>query len=62
VPYLRERAQYLKAGAREVYADEGELAMAMTEAILTDLGATLEQIDRERADLRTSFFGDPKPA
>jgi monovalent cation:H+ antiporter-2, CPA2 family len=60
VPYLRERSQYLKAGAREVYADEGEMAMAMTEAILTGLGATLEQIDRERADLRTSFFGDPK--
>jgi CPA2 family monovalent cation:H+ antiporter-2 len=46
VPYLRERSQYLKAGAREVYADEGEMAMAMTEAILTDL--------------RTSFFGEPK--
>lgn len=60
VPYLRERTLYLKAGAREVYADEGEMAMAMTEAILSGLGATLEQIDRERADLRASFFGEMK--
>jgi CPA2 family monovalent cation:H+ antiporter-2 len=59
VPYLRERPQYLKAGAREVFADESEMAMAMTEAILTGLGATLEQIDRERADLRTSILGNP---
>lgn len=64
VPYLRERAHYLKAGAREVFADEGEMAMAMTEAILTGLGATLEQIDRERAELRTSILGgtDARPA
>lgn len=62
VSYLRERPQYLKAGASEVYADEGEMAMAMTEAILTGLGATLEQIDRERADLRTSFLGDVSQA
>lgn len=62
VPYLRERPHYLKAGAREVYADEGEMAMAMTEAILTGLGATLEQIDRERAELRTSFFGTQRQA
>lgn len=61
VPYLQERDLYLAAGAREVFSDEGEMAMAMTEAILTGLGATLEQIDRERAELRTSFFGiEPK--
>jgi CPA2 family monovalent cation:H+ antiporter-2 len=57
VPYLRDRVRYLEAGAQAVFADEGEMAMAMTEAILTGMGATLEQIDRERADLRTSFLG-----
>ena len=56
VPYLRDRQHYLKAGARQVFADEGEMAMAMTEAILTGLGATPEQIDRERADLRKSIL------
>jgi hypothetical protein len=36
-------------GADRVFSGEGEVALAMTETILADLGATPEQIDRERA-------------
>jgi monovalent cation:H+ antiporter-2, CPA2 family len=32
-----------------VYSGEGEVALAFIEDILDDLGATAEQIDRERA-------------
>ena len=37
------------AGAEQVFSGEGEVALAMTEAVLRRLGATPEQIDRERA-------------
>ena len=36
------------AGAEQVFAGEGEVALAMTEAVLRRLGATPDQIDRER--------------
>ena len=49
--YLRERPPLLAAGADAVFSGEGEVALAMTEAILRDLGATPEQIDRERENL-----------
>ena len=38
-----------QAGADSVFSGEGEVALAFTEAILDELGATPEQIDRERA-------------
>ncbi|MCI0704813.1 MAG: NAD-binding protein, partial [Planctomycetia bacterium] len=50
--YLRERTGLLLAGADEVFTAEGEIALAMAEEILTALGATPEQIDRERDRLR----------
>ena len=50
--YLRERASLIAAGADEVITSEGEIALAMAEEILTALGATPEQIDRERERLR----------
>jgi len=56
--YLHERKTLIAAGANRVFAGEGEVALAMTESILTTLGATPEQIDRERAQLREDFFGD----
>ena len=55
--YLRERESLLQSGADNVFAGEGEVAMAMAEYILRDLGATAEQIDRERQKLRSDLFG-----
>jgi monovalent cation:H+ antiporter-2, CPA2 family len=53
--YLRERAALLAAGADLVFSGEGEVALAMTESVLQGLGATPEQIDRERERLRQDF-------
>jgi monovalent cation:H+ antiporter-2, CPA2 family len=47
--YLRETAALRAAGADEVFSGEGEVALAFTAAILARLGATPEQLDRERA-------------
>jgi K+:H+ antiporter len=55
--YLRERPALRKAGADIVFAGEGEVALAMTESVLRELGATAEQIDRERERLRADLFG-----
>jgi monovalent cation:H+ antiporter-2, CPA2 family len=67
--YLRERAGLRKAGADVVFAGEAEVALAMTESVLRELGATPEQIDRERERLRADLFGGseapppgPRPA
>ena len=54
--YLRDVPQLRSAGAEEVFAGEGEVAMAMTEAVLRRLGATPDQIDRERARVRSELF------
>ncbi|MFO0849026.1 MAG: cation:proton antiporter [Gemmataceae bacterium] len=50
--YLRESAALREAGSEVVVSGEGEVALALTEAILRRLGATPEQIDRERARVR----------
>jgi CPA2 family monovalent cation:H+ antiporter-2 len=55
--YLRERPGLRKAGADVVFAGEAEVALAMTESVLRELGATAEQIDRERERLRADLFG-----
>ncbi len=47
--YLRDIPALKAAGANSVYSGEGEVALAFIEDILDDLGATPEQIDRERA-------------
>jgi CPA2 family monovalent cation:H+ antiporter-2 len=47
-PYLRDVAALKSAGADRVYSGEGEVALAFVEDILDSLGATPEQIDRER--------------
>lgn len=57
--YLRERAELRRMGANEVYAEEGEVALAMTESVLRKLGATPDQIDRERDRVRADLFGEP---
>ena len=46
--YLRDVPIMRNAGADEVFSGEGEVALAMIQYILGDLGATPEQIDRER--------------
>ena len=50
VPVLR------KAGASGVFSGEGEVALALTEALLQRLGATPDQIDRERQRVHDELF------
>jgi CPA2 family monovalent cation:H+ antiporter-2 len=47
--YLRDVPALEAAGADRVYSGEAEVALAFIEDILDSLGATAEQIDRERA-------------
>lgn len=54
--YLRDRESLLQSGADNVFASEGEVALAMAEYLLRDLGASAEQIDRERQRLRSHLF------
>jgi CPA2 family monovalent cation:H+ antiporter-2 len=57
--YLRERPDLMRAGADAVFAGEGEVALAMTESLLRQLGASPEQIDRERDRVRVELTGQP---
>jgi CPA2 family monovalent cation:H+ antiporter-2 len=50
--YVREVPAARKAGADVVVSAEVELAMAMTEHLLTELGATRDQLDRARDRVR----------
>jgi len=54
--YLRDVPPLRNAGAEQVFSGEGEVALAMTEAVLRRLGATPDQIDRERARVRGDLF------
>jgi len=54
--YLRDVPLLRNAGAEQVFAGEGEVALAMTEAVLRRLGATPDQIDRERARVREELM------
>jgi CPA2 family monovalent cation:H+ antiporter-2 len=55
--YLRELPALKAAGADTVYSGEGEVALAFVEDLLERLGATAEQIDRERARAHDELFG-----
>jgi len=55
--YLRDMAALKEAGAHSVYSAEGEVALAFIEDILDSLGATPEQIDRERARAHGELAG-----
>ena len=55
--YLRDLPALQQAGAHTVYSGEGEVALAFVEDILHDLGATSEQIERERARAHQELFG-----
>ncbi len=57
VAYVKELADLRAAGAEEVFSGEGEVALALTEAILRRQGATPDQIDRERERVRGEVGG-----
>lgn len=54
--YLAEVPAIRAAGADQVFSGEGEVALGMTEYVLTHLGATPEQIDRERERVHGELF------
>jgi CPA2 family monovalent cation:H+ antiporter-2 len=55
--HLRELKKLKGAGADLVFSGEGEVALAFTESMLFRLGATAEQIDRERGRVHEELFG-----
>jgi CPA2 family monovalent cation:H+ antiporter-2 len=55
--HLRGVGSLRDAGADGVFSGEGEVALALTQAILDRLGATAEQVDRERERVHTELFG-----
>jgi CPA2 family monovalent cation:H+ antiporter-2 len=55
--HLRDVDALHAAGANEVFSGEGEVALALPEAILHRLGATPEHMDRERARVHDELFG-----
>jgi monovalent cation:H+ antiporter-2, CPA2 family len=55
--YLLDLESLQTAGAEEAFSGEGEVALAMTEAVLLRLGASRDQVDRERARVRRELFG-----
>jgi CPA2 family monovalent cation:H+ antiporter-2 len=59
--YLRDLPGMRKAGADDVFTGEGEVALGLIETILERLGATPEQIDRERARAHRELFGKEPP-
>ncbi len=59
--YLRDRGAVRAAGADAVVTAELEVALAMTEHLLTELGATAEQLDRARARVRQDLEEEPPP-
>lgn len=58
--YLRDVPTLRRAGANEVFSGEGEIALNMTEHMLRKLGATDEQLDRERERVRAELSGGSK--
>jgi monovalent cation:H+ antiporter-2, CPA2 family len=56
--YLRDLPTLKRAGADTVFTGEGEVALAFVEEMLERLGATAEQIDRERDRAHGELFGE----
>lgn len=54
--YLQECGTLCDAGADRVISDEVEVALAVTEYILQQFGATPDQIDREHVRVRDALF------
>ena len=55
--YLRDVPSLRAAVADTVFTGEGEVGLAFAEAVLRRLGATPEQVDRERSRARADLFG-----
>lgn len=53
--YIGQGQALLRQGADQVIAEESEVALAMAETILRNLGATAEQIDHQRDKLRADL-------
>jgi monovalent cation:H+ antiporter-2, CPA2 family len=53
--HVREARALREAGADVVFSGEGEVALAFTTEILAGLGATPDQIDRERVRVRSEL-------
>ena len=60
--YLREAKALRAAGVAAVFSCEGEVALSMTAWLMHALGATDEQIDRERERVRRELFESPAGA
>ena len=54
--YLKENKALLHAGADAVFSSEGEIALSMTAFLMSELGASDEQVDRERDRVREELF------
>ena len=54
--YLAETAALRQAGADASFASEGEIALSMASFLMAQLGATEEQITRERERVRKDLF------
>ncbi|MBV6492036.1 MAG: putative cation/proton antiporter YbaL [Turneriella sp.] len=54
--YLRDAPDLQSAGADAVFTGEGEVALSITEFIMSAFGATPEQIERERERVRAKLF------
>jgi K+:H+ antiporter len=54
--YVYELKDLVNSGAERVVTAESEVAMAMTEYMLRELGATVEQVDRERDRVREELY------
>src|SRR5262245_4431850 len=59
--YIKELKPLLTAGAERVVTAESEVALAMTEYLLRELGATAEQVDRERDRVRRELDDSTLP-
>lgn len=60
--FLREAPTLRSAGADFVFAAEAEVGLAMAESLLELLGATPEQVQRERDRARKELLGGPPEA
>jgi CPA2 family monovalent cation:H+ antiporter-2 len=58
--YLRQVEALRKAGADEVFTGESEVAFALTDSLLRDLGGTPEQLDEFREQLRSKLLSIAK--
>ena len=54
--YLGETDAFRKSGADAIFSSEGEVALSMADFLMEQLGATDEQIDRERDRVRKDLF------